>query len=93
MIFTEDPAFDSRKTIMHKAMAPKDTTGRAPKQASSSNPAAGLGKVPKTDERMDAIRNIETMAGSPDADRHFRSASRHLAHGLLVFGPCPSVNP
>jgi hypothetical protein len=30
MIFPEDPAFDSRKTIMHKAMAPKDLKGRAP---------------------------------------------------------------
>jgi hypothetical protein len=28
MIFTEDPAFDSRKTIMHKATIPK-MTGRA----------------------------------------------------------------
>ena len=37
-------------------------------QTSSSNPAAGQGKVPETDERMDAIRNMKTMAGSPDAD-------------------------
>jgi hypothetical protein len=60
---------------------------------SSSNPAAGQGKVPETDERMDAIRNIKTMAGSPGADRHFRSASRHLAHGLFVFGRSLLVNP
>jgi hypothetical protein len=33
-------------------------------------------------EGMDAIRNIETMAGSPDADQVLRSASRHLA---MVF--------
>jgi hypothetical protein len=33
-------------------------------------------------ERMDAIRNIETMAGSPDVDHVLRSASRHLA---MVF--------
>jgi hypothetical protein len=28
MILPEDPAFDSRMTIMRKAMAPKDMTGR-----------------------------------------------------------------
>jgi hypothetical protein len=33
-------------------------------------------------ERMDAIRNIKTMAGSPGADHVLRSASRHLA---MVF--------
>ena len=38
------------------------------RQTSSSNPAAGRGKMPVTTERMDAIRNTKTMAGSPDAD-------------------------
>jgi hypothetical protein len=33
---------------------------------------------------MDAIRNMKTMAGSPDADRF--SASRNLAHGFRVSG-------
>jgi hypothetical protein len=33
---------------------------------------------------MDAIRNMKTMAGSPDADPF--SASRHLAHGFCVSG-------
>jgi hypothetical protein len=51
------------------------------------------GKVPVTCERMAAIRNIKTMAGSPDADRHFRSASRNLAHGLFALGLCSFVNP
>jgi hypothetical protein len=60
---------------------------------SGSDPAAGQGKVPVTDERMDAIRNLKTMAGSPDADRLVRSASRHLAHGLFVFGRPALVNP
>ncbi|MCA6118227.1 hypothetical protein J6524_25610 [Bradyrhizobium sp. WSM 1738] len=59
---------------------------------SSSNPAAGQGKVPVTAERMDAIRKIKTMAGSPDADLALRSASRHLAHGLYVFGLRSLVN-
>jgi len=40
-----------------------------------SRPAAirplGGGKMPLTTERMDAIRNSKTMAGSPDADRIF----------------------
>jgi hypothetical protein len=55
--------------------------------ASSSNSAAGRdGQVPVTSGRMDAIRNIKTMAGSPDADLLLRSASRNLAHGFCVFG-------
>ena len=40
----------------------------------SSNPAAGWGKMPVTTERMDAIRNVKTMAGSPDADHDQRLA-------------------
>jgi hypothetical protein len=49
------------------------------------------GTVPVTSEGMDAIRNIKTMAGSPDTDL-IRSASRNLAHGFCVFeaGPCLS---
>lgn len=43
---------------------------------SSSNPAAGQGKVPVTAERMDAIRNMKTMAGSPDADAAFTRDQR-----------------
>jgi hypothetical protein len=63
------------------------------RKTSSSNPAAGQGKMPVTAERMDAIRNMKTMAGSPDADLVLRSASRNLAHGLCVFGPRSLVNP
>jgi hypothetical protein len=33
---------------------------------------------------MDAIRDMKTMAGSPDADPN--SASRRLAHGFCVSG-------
>jgi hypothetical protein len=40
------------------------------------------GQDAKMTERMDAIRNIKTMAGSPDVDHVLRSASRHLA---MVF--------
>jgi hypothetical protein len=47
-------------------------------------PLGITGKVPVRLERMDAIRNIKTMAGSPDADRV--SASRNLAHGFYVLG-------
>jgi hypothetical protein len=63
------------------------------RKTSSSNPAAGQGKMPVTAERMDAIRNMKTMAGSPDADLVLRSASRNLAHGLCVFGLRALVNP
>jgi hypothetical protein len=35
---------------------------------------------------MDAIRELKTMAGSPDADRLLRSTSRNLAHGFCFFG-------
>ena len=54
-----------RKGIVRKGPCP--TT-------SSSNPAAGQGKVPVNAERMDAIRNMKTMAGSPDADHDQRLA-------------------
>jgi hypothetical protein len=53
---------------------------------SSSNPAAGQGKVPVTAERMDAIRNMKTMAGSPDADLALRSASRNLGMVFVFLG-------
>jgi hypothetical protein len=51
------------------------------------------GQGARTTERMDAIRNIKTMAGSPDADLMCRSASRHLAHGFCVSGLRSFVNP
>jgi hypothetical protein len=54
---------------------------------SSSNPAAGRGKMPETDERMDAIRNSKTMAGLPDAG--LRPASSHLAMVFFVLGRAP----
>jgi hypothetical protein len=47
-------------------------------------PLGITGKVPVRPERMDAIRNTKTMAGSPDADRV--SASRNLAHGFCISG-------
>jgi hypothetical protein len=47
-------------------------------------PLGITGKVPVRPEGMDAIRNIETMAGSPDADA--KSASRNLAHGFCISG-------
>ena len=67
---------------------------RHAQRSSSSNPAAGRWREDaRTTGRMDAIRNIKTMAGSPDADRALRSASRNLAHGLCVSGVRPFVNP
>jgi hypothetical protein len=44
----------------------------------------GLKLLPATLGRMKAIQHIKTMAGSPDADRPLRAASRNLAHGFFV---------
>ena len=63
---------------MRKSIIPKGSCSTT----SSSNPAAGQGKVPVTAERMDAIRNIKTMAGSPDADLDQRPA---LLRMVFVF--------
>jgi hypothetical protein len=44
-------------------------TLKRPRGVSSSNPAAGRnGQDARTIGRMDAIRNIKTMAGSPGAE-------------------------
>jgi hypothetical protein len=56
-------------------------------------PLGATGKVPVRLERMDAIRNMRAMAGSPDADLASRSVSRHLAHGFCVLGRPSFVNP
>jgi hypothetical protein len=53
---------------------------------SSSNPAAGQGKVPVTAERMDAIRKMKTMAGSPDADLALRSGPAILRMVFVFLG-------
>ena len=74
---------------MCKSIIPKGSCSTT----SSSNPAAGQGKVPETDERMDAIRNIKTMAGSPDADRHFDQRLAILRMVFLFLGARPPVNP
>jgi hypothetical protein len=86
------------RTIMHKSMKPEKSMTVFPKTSCSilQRPAAirplGVtGTVPVTSERMDAIRNIKTMAGSPDADL-LRSGSRHLAHGFCVFGDAPLLS-
>ena len=50
------------------------------------------GKMPVLPGRMDAIQNMKTMAGSPDADHTRRSASRNLAHGFCVSGVPSFVN-
>jgi hypothetical protein len=56
-------------------------------------PLGVAGKVPVTCERMAAIRNPETMAGSPDADRRFDQRPAVLRM-VFVFGGSPSfANP
>jgi hypothetical protein len=52
------------------------------KRPAAIRPLGITGKVPVRPERMDAIRNIKTMAGSPDAEPV--SASRNLAHGFCI---------
>jgi len=63
------------------------------KRPAAIRPLDLTGKVPVTTERMDAIRNIKTMAGSPDADLPIRSASRRLAHGFCFWGCHSFANP
>src|SRR5665647_1810609 len=65
---------------------PSDGTGILP-VTPSRNPATGCnGQDARTIGRMDAIRNIRTMAGSLDAGtaKLSQPASRNLAHGLFV---------
>jgi hypothetical protein len=62
-------------------MFPKDHART--QRPAAIRPLGITGKVPVRPERMDAIRNIKTMAGSPDADRV--SASRNLAHGFCIL--------
>ncbi|MBV5270308.1 MAG: hypothetical protein JZU55_10925, partial [Afipia sp.] len=55
---------------------------------------ADIFEIARTIGRMDAIRNIKTMAGSPDADANaLQSASRNLAHGFCVSWVRAFVNP
>jgi hypothetical protein len=85
------------KTILRKSMIPN--SGKSFPKGPCSNvqrPAAirpldVTGMMPVISERMDAIRNIKTMAGSPDADL-IRSASRNLAHGFCVFEARPCLS-
>jgi hypothetical protein len=60
-------------------------TGKALGHPAAIRPLGATGTEPVRPERMDAIRNMKTMAGSPDADLASRSASRHLAHGFCVL--------
>ena len=45
------------------------------------------GQDARTTERMDAIRNMKTMAGSPDADLIVISVSQSCAWSLCFQGP------
>jgi hypothetical protein len=53
----------------------------------------GQALLPALLERMKAIQDAKTMAGSPDADVAMRSASRNLAHGFCVLGRHASREP
>jgi hypothetical protein len=67
--------------------------GKALGHPAAIRPLGATGKVPVRPERMDAIRNMKTMAGSPDADLASRAASCHLAHGFCVLRRPSFVNP
>jgi hypothetical protein len=72
---------------MRKSIIPKGSCSTT----SSSNPAAGQGKVPVTAERMDAIRNMKTMAGSPEADLAKSDQRPAILRMVFVFlGPALS---
>ena len=71
---------------MRKSIIPKGSCSTT----SSSNPAAGQGKMPVTAERMDAIRNIKTMAGSPDADPYCDQRPAILRMVFVFLGPALS---
>jgi hypothetical protein len=97
MIFPKPGLSNFRKTIMRKSTIRK--TGYRFSEAIMLNTdvqqqsGRWAGRDARTTERMDAIRNIKTMAGSPDADLTLRSASRNLAHGLCVSSGRSFVNP
>jgi hypothetical protein len=85
------------KTILRKGMIlnsgksfPKGPCSNVQRPA-AIRPLDVTGMMPVISERMDAIRNIKTMAGSPDADL-IRSASRNLAHGFCVFEARPCLS-
>jgi len=59
---------------------------RLNKRPAAIRPLGITGKVPVRPERMDAIRNIKTMAGSPDADAHV-SVSQSCAWFLYFRRP------
>jgi hypothetical protein len=56
------------------------------KRPAAIRPLGITGKVPVRPERMDAIRNIKTMAGSPDADARV-SVSQSCAWFLYFRRP------
>ena len=90
MVFRKNPDSELSETIMHKSTIRKSgyrfSEAIVLKQYVQQQSGRWAGQGARTTERMDAIRNIKTMAGSPDADHQLRSASRNLAHGLCVSG-------
>jgi hypothetical protein len=81
--FPQSRTFDFRKTIMRKQEHVFQKDHAQTQRPAAIRPLGITGKVPVRPERMDAIRNIKTMAGSPDADDV--SASRNLAHGFCIL--------
>ncbi|MCA6107617.1 hypothetical protein J6497_10190 [Bradyrhizobium sp. CNPSo 4026] len=80
----------SRSNLEHDPVFRKD---HAQTQSAQQQSGRWTGQDARMNERMDAIRNMRTMAGSPDADHGLRSASRHLAHGFCVLEARSFVKP
>jgi hypothetical protein len=79
--FPQNRNFDFRKTTMRKQEHVFRKDHAQTQRPAAIRPLGITGKVPVRPERMDAIRNIKTMAGSPDAD----PACQHLAILRMVF--------
>ncbi|MBI5323346.1 hypothetical protein [Bradyrhizobium sp.] len=93
MIFTEDPAFDSRKTIMHKAMTPKDMTGHAQSKRPAAIRPLDRARCPRLTRGW-----TPSETSRPWQDRRMLIGifDQHLAILRMVFlflGGRPFVNP
>jgi hypothetical protein len=69
----------ARQKLVQQHSGDWTMTGKVPVARDGGEPP-----LPVPTGRMKAIPHIETMAGSPGADRQARSASRNLAHGFYV---------
>jgi hypothetical protein len=72
--------------VISKAGVAAFDRGHAQERPAAIRPLGVTGKMPVRLERMDAIRNTKTMAGSPDADLKI-SVSQSCAWFLCFEAP------